>query len=126
MIRWHIRDREESPQRYKLGALLRFVADHDRTGASWQVNRASGYGESICSLDDRLQGTKGALRLAKSDLLSICNDPDQWFYDLDCTDERSGFRFGVFDSSVLFFESEDDLSVELAGHFSEVSVCRPS
>jgi len=127
MSMYLILDKISGPQRFPLSKLLRMVNEVANNGknAIWKLIKVRGYGAEVCKLEDEIINKNEDILVTSDEIIKISDDPDQWFYDLDCCDENKRINFGVLDSGALFIKGEDqELIDNILEGFKKVIKCQ--
>lgn len=114
-----IKDATDDAQQLPLAHLLEFVRGLASQSSTWTITSANGYGKDICSLEDALD-KEVSMVVEPLELIRICRDENQWFYDLRCFDESLEMSFGIVDSTALFVEGEKRICDKVAAEFEDV------
>lgn len=118
-MRYLIFDQDDTPQQFSLSLLFDRV-NKVFPSESWLVVRAiGGYGKDIKSLEVALEGSD-FLEVNSEKLIGLLKGEDQWFYSLEVVNLDQSIKFGLFDSTYMFFETRDLKASEICDAFSEV------
>ena len=123
MTRYWIFDRDDTPQGFALGRLLRRIRSVlCKEDCEFVLLRSQGYGARICEWDAMLDESE-EIRVS-ADELEALGSKDEWFYNLDakCITPATGIRFGVHDSSCLFLDAPPALAAQIVEEFEDVRI----
>lgn len=115
---YHIYDKVDNAQKFDLGKLFRLVRG-SREDTKWKVERAFGYGDEVCAIEDALEQL-GNVEMAASELIRIAEEDSQWFYEVRCRDEDNTMGFGLIDSGRMYVSGESSRVAAIASAFERV------
>lgn len=118
---YFIYDVTADSQRFPLLPLLQTIVAviYGPSKAIWRVAKVRGYGLAICTLEDDVIA-EDIVEIEAESLIGIAQDPTQWFYDVDCSDDDKQIRFGLFDSTALFIDGDNVLIPTVLAAFTKV------
>ena len=116
-----IKDKTDDAQGFPLVKLLEMISDCLEFDSDYplRIVKAFGYGIQICEFEDELE-EKDGIPITMGELLKLALDNEQWFYDFDCFDPKSGFRFGLIDSGALFIKGEKKIVENISQSFQSI------
>ncbi len=118
-----IRDKTQDAQGFPLVKLLEAIILYLNVNPDYEftVVKAWGRGIQICKIEQLLE-ERNELQVDLEFLLKLGRDSEEWFYDFECHDTKSGFRFGLIDSGALFIDGEIDIVKKISQVFENIEI----
>lgn len=88
-----------------LWAVLKKHISPEDLSSDWFIQRAWGYGEDVCAIEDALEKVD-SFSIDYDSLNTLLEDQSQYFNDVDIVNARTKIVFGVFDNTILFVRSK--------------------